>query len=89
MSELRSLREAVEAGHGSKADFFEQTPTREVLRGRTVWEGSVMTFALESHPTAERCYALRVEGKITTLLHEPPVDSALAAVRAAIAAGRK
>ncbi len=89
MSELDSPREAVEAGHGSKADFFEQTPIREVLRGRTVWEGSVMTFVLESHPTAERCYALRVDGEITTVLHEPPVDSPLAAVRAAIAAGRK
>ena len=84
MSELDSLREAVEACHGSKAAFLEQTPIREVFRGRTVWEGSVMTFALEGHPTAERCYALRVDGKITTVLHEGAVDSPLAAVRATI-----
>ena len=89
MSELDSLREAVEACHGSKAVFFERAPIRDVLRGGTVWEGSVMTFALEGHPTAERCYALRVDGEITTVLHEPPVDSPMAAVRAAIAAGRK
>ena len=84
MRELNSLRQAVEACHGGKAAFFEQTPIREEFRGQTVWEGSVMTFALEGHPTAERCYALRVGGKITTVLHEPPVDSPVAAVRAVI-----
>ncbi len=31
----------------------------------------------------EGSYALRVDGEITTVLHEPPVDSPLAAVRAA------
>ncbi len=58
VSELDSLREAVEACHGSKAAFFEQTPVRDPLHGRTVWTGSVMTFALDGHPTAGRCYAL-------------------------------
>ena len=83
MSELDSLQEAVEACHGAKAAFLEQTPIREVFRRQIVWEGSVFTFALEDHPTA-RCYALRVDGKITTVLHEPPIDSPVAAVRAAI-----
>ena len=84
MSELDSLQEAVEACHGGKAALLEQTPIREVFRSRTVWEGSVATFALEGHPTAVRCYALRVDGKITAVLHEPPIDSPVAAVRAAI-----
>ena len=57
---------------------------RETFRSQTVWEGAVATFELEDHVTAERCYAFRVNGKITAVLHEPPVDSPQAAVRAAI-----
>ncbi len=84
VSELDSLREAAEACHGSKAAFFERTPIREVLRGRTVWEGKVLVFALRDHPTANVCYAWSVDGRVTAVLHEPPVDSPQAAVRAAI-----
>ena len=87
MSELEALKEAVEACHGAAAAFIEELPVREVFRSRTVWDGAVFTFALDSHPTADRCYALRVDGKILTVLHEPPVDSPMAAVRAAIREG--
>ena len=38
LSELDSLREAVEARHGSKAAFFERTPISDVFRGRSVWK---------------------------------------------------
>lgn len=38
------------------------------------------------HPTAARCYAWEVDGESTAVLGEPPIDSALLAVRASIAA---
>ncbi len=43
-------------------------------------------FALDDHPTAERAYASAMNGEIVYALHESPVDSAIAAVRAAIMA---
>ena len=41
------------------------------------------------HPTAARCYAWEVDGEVTAVLEEGPVDSARTAVRAAIMTGGK
>ncbi len=49
----------------------------------------MLVFRLEGHPTARFCYAWEVDGKVTAVPHEPPVDTLLAAVRAAIVAGEK
>ena len=46
----------------------------------------MLVFTLKRHPTARICYAWEVDGQVTAVLHEPPVDSPLAAVRAAIVA---
>ena len=46
----------------------------------------MLVFELEGHQTATLCYAWEVDGKVTAVLHEPPVNSSLAAVRAAIVA---
>jgi hypothetical protein len=59
---------------------------RETFQGETVWEGEVLVFELVGHPSASRCYAWEVDGEVTAVLGEKPVDSALAAVRAAILA---
>ncbi len=41
-------------------------------------------FELVGHPSASKCYAWDVDGQVTAVLHQPPVDSPQAAVRAAI-----
>ena len=56
----------------------------ETFQGATVWEGEVLVFQLQGHPTAQRCYAWEVDGEVTAVLGEGPVDGPQAAVRAAI-----
>ena len=61
----------------------------ETHAGQTVWEGEVQVFELISHPEATRCYAWSYEvpdskRRFVAVLHKPPVDSPVAAVRAAI-----
>jgi len=77
--------------HGCKALWAESVPIKETLGGDTVWEGEVQVFSLSDHPTATRCYAwsYETEGgkrKFFAVLHQGPVDSPHAAVRAAIVA---
>jgi hypothetical protein len=70
-------------------------PVRETFEGRTAWEGVVHVFDLAGHPTATRAYAWSssIEGstkrRFFAVLHQPPVDSPQAAVRAAIVAEHK
>ncbi len=47
----------------------------------------MLEFELEGHPTAARCYAWEVDGVVTAVLGEPPVESPQDAVRASIMAG--
>ena len=54
------------------------------FEGEAVWEGEVFVFPLKGHPTAHLCYAWEIDGRVTAVLHELPVDSPQAAVRAAI-----
>ena len=88
MNELPTDRfvEAIRQTHGAEATFVDCAPVCEGFRGETVWEGEVLVFDLQGHPTAPKCYAWSVEGRVTAVLHEGPVDSPEAAVRAVIAA---
>ena len=90
------LKEAIEQMHGGSAQLAQSVPVRETFDGKTVWEGVVHVFDLTGHPTATRAYAWSspIEGSMKrrffAVLHQPPVDSPQAAVRAAIVAeGRK
>ena len=58
----------------------------ECFEGQPVWEGEVLVFELEDHPTAHLCYAWEVDGRVTAVLHTGPVDSPAKAVRASILA---
>jgi hypothetical protein len=70
-------------------------PVRETFKGKPVWEGVVHVFDLTGHPTATRAYAWSspIEGsskrRFFAVLHQPPVDSPQAAVRAAIVAEQR
>jgi hypothetical protein len=84
------LKEAIERMHGGAAALVESVPVRETSAGKTVWEGVVHVFDLAGHPTSSRAYAWSspIEGskkrRFFAALHQSPVDSPQAAVRAAI-----
>jgi hypothetical protein len=95
MSETDQLREAVEKMHGGSAALSQSVPVREIFDGKPVWEGVVHVFNLTGHPTATRAYAWssRIEGstkrRFVAVLHQPPIASPQAAVRAAIVAEQR
>lgn len=87
---VEALREAVRNLHGCESVWIESVRVKETFEGQSVWEGTVQVFDLVGHPTANRCYAWSYEtgegGKrrFIAVLHQGPVDSPQAAVRAAI-----
>src|SRR5258707_11507931 len=91
-SPIATLTTAVENMHGGTATLAQSVPVRESFDGKPVWEGVVHVFDLVGHPTATRAYAWSspIEGstkrRFFAVLHQPPVDSPQAAVRAAIIA---
>jgi hypothetical protein len=86
------LKTAIERMHGDTATLAQSVPVRETFEGKPVWEGVVHVFRLTGHPTALYAYAWSspIEGSTTrrffAVLHQPPVDSPQAAVRATIIA---
>jgi hypothetical protein len=93
--EADQLEQAVGQMHGGSATLAQSVPVRETFEGKPVWEGVVHVFDLAGHPTATRAYAWSspIEGstkrRFFAVLHQPPVDSPQAAVRAAIIAEHK
>jgi hypothetical protein len=86
------LKQAIEGMHGRIARLAQSVPVRETFQGKTIWEGVVHVFDPAGHPTAIRAYAWSspIEGsekrRFFAGLHQPPVESPQAAVRAAIVA---
>lgn len=96
MTEVSSseLKSVVESQHGGKATLAQTVPVRDTFEGQPAFIGTVAVFDLADHPKATRAYAWSRElpdGKVRTyaVLHIPPVDSPVAAVRAAIVAEAK
>ena len=83
---IQTFEQAICATHDAAAKLAERVAVVETFEGETVWEGEVLVFQLQGHPTAQRCYAWEVDGTITSVLHDGPVDSPEKAVRAAIIA---
>ena len=83
---VEGFQHAIQATHGAKAKLVERVPVHETFDGDVVWTGEVLVFQLQGHPTASRCYAWEVGGEVIVVLHRPPVDSPVAAVRASILA---
>lgn len=86
---LKALREAIHNLHNCDSIWIESVPVKETFEGKTVWEGDVQVFELKEHPTAKRAYAWShattgSKRRFVAVLHEGPVDSPEAAVRAAI-----
>jgi hypothetical protein len=81
---IPKFQEAILATHGAKARLHSVASVNEKFKGEPVWQGTVLVFELEDHPTARLCYAWEVNGEFTCVLHEGPVKSAVDAVRASL-----
>jgi hypothetical protein len=89
-----ALKQAIRETHGGEPVFVESVPVREEFETEheteAVWEGVVHVFDLQNHPTATRCYAWSEIYEVMpredrwAFLHQGPVDSPGAAVRASI-----
>jgi hypothetical protein len=91
MSTIEELKIVIRRLHGAEPSHVESVPVKEVFQGRTIWDGIVEVFDLTGHPKTSRVYAWSHETDNTanperhvTVLHIPPVESPLTAVRAAI-----
>ena len=86
---IAELKKAIRRLHGCESEYRSTTRVVKGLGGQRIWEGKVYTFDLIGHPSAVCCYAWSspVEGaasqRFVAVLHEPPVNSPDAAVRAA------
>ena len=87
---LPALIDAIRHLEGCAAEWVESVPVHETHEGRTVWDGDVQVFDLVKHPKgAARAYAWThaTEGtkrRFHVVLHLPPVDGPVMAVRTAI-----
>lgn len=86
----RELQKAIKELHSCDSSWIRSVHIREDHEGKLVWDGDVEVFELIGHPTAKLCYAWShtIDGstkrKYIAVLHQLPVDSPQAAVRAAI-----
>ncbi len=94
MTYLDDLKVAIEERYGCEAHLEGFVPVTVARLGGVAWDGEVGIFLLSGHPDAKRCYAWGLPDddeagsrEITTVLEISPVDSAEAAVKAAIASG--
>ncbi len=89
---IATFQKAIRATHGCESALQARVPIRLEFGGETAWEGEVLIFDLLDHPTAQLCYAWSYRtragrDRTVTVLHQGPVDSPRAAVRAAIITG--
>ena len=83
---IPSFEHAIQETHGAQARLLTRERVNERFQGEPVWKGEVLVFELIDHPTAARCYCWEVDGEVTAVLKEPPVESPRDAVRASIMA---
>ena len=59
---ISEFEKAILGTHGAKAQLGSRSVVRELFQSETVWEGEVLVFVLDGHPTATECYAWSVGG---------------------------
>jgi hypothetical protein len=91
MTEIERLEKAIKDLHGFRSTHLQSLPIEETFQGETVWKGIVEVFQLHHHPRAGFAYAWAYKDDGTehyvAVLGVPPVNAAINAVRAYIAAG--
>jgi hypothetical protein len=88
---IPALVEAIRHLHGAEATWLESVPVREVFSGEVMWDGEVQVFSLTGSPLATKAYAWShtttgTKRQFYAVLHVPPLDSPVNAVRAAMIA---
>jgi hypothetical protein len=90
---LPALLDAIRHLEGCAAEWVESVPVHEkTAQGGTVWQGEVQVFDLVKHPKGvRRAYAWShaTEGgrrRFHVVLHAPPVDGPVMAVKTAVLA---
>ena len=88
---IPALIDAIRHLHGCETTHRETVHVHETHEGEVVWDGDVEVFDLTGHAAATKAYAWSeaTTGKkrrFFAVLHVPPVDSAVMAVRASILA---
>lgn len=88
---IPALQDAIRHLEGCESRHLHTVPVHEEHEGETVWRGDVEIFELEGHPKATQAYAWSeattgTKRRFFVVLHAPPVDSAVSAVRASILA---
>ncbi len=84
------LKKAIQNLHGCDSTWIQAVRVKETFEGETVWDGLVQIFNLIDHPKAVRCYAWShaiddsTKRRFVAVLHQEPVTSPGAAVRADI-----
>jgi hypothetical protein len=92
---LPALLDAIRHLEGCAATWVESVPVHETHEGKTVWEGEVQVFDLVKHPKGvARAYAWShvttgTRRQFHVVLHLPPVDGPVMAVKTAILAEYK
>jgi hypothetical protein len=88
---LARLQVAGSQLHNCGSVWRSTVPVHEMFQGKTVWQGDVEVFDLNSHPKAKRAYAWsHLDGakdereRFVAVLEIPPVVSAETAVRVQI-----
>ena len=59
---ISTFQHAIRQTHGAEARLLTEELVVEKFEGETVWEGEVLVFELDGHPTAHLCYAWEVDG---------------------------
>jgi hypothetical protein len=88
---LPAFQDAIRHVHECESRHVETVPLHETHDGETVWNGAVEVFDLLGHPRATRAYAWSeaatgAKRRFFVVLHVPPVDSPVAALRVSILA---
>jgi hypothetical protein len=91
---IPALQDAIRHMHGVESRWIESVEVDETFEGAQVWKGEVQVFELVGHPAAKLCYAWSEAStgnkrRFFAALRVPPVDGAVAAVRASIVADAK
>ena len=87
---LPALLDAIRHLEGCAATWIETVPVHETQGEQTVWKGEVQVFDLVKHPKGvQRAYAWShattgTKRQFHVVLHLPPVDGPVMAVKTAI-----
>ena len=86
---LPALLDAIRHLEGCEATWVESVCVHETHGGQTVWTGDVQVFDRVKHPKAKRAYAWShaitgTRRQFHVVLHLPPVDGPVMAVKTAV-----